>query len=136
MAILLLMFRSGLERRIEVRNGIVKSVNSKTVINLAFLDPSFFLVLNLRTIQIINIDVTMNSPGIPDIVPTLKKNCAGEYRNPGPGKKGSMVSVASKRLSPIIIFHCFLDIVYSELAEGAFTSLANTNCISYFNVWV
>ena len=85
MAIFLLMFRSGLDRKIEVRKGIVKSVNSKTVINLAFLEPSVFLVLNLRTIQIINIVDTMNNPGIPDIVPVLKKNCAGEYRNPGPG---------------------------------------------------
>jgi len=134
MAIFLLMFRSGLDRKIEVRKGIVKSVNSKTVINPVFLDPSFFLVLNLRTIQIINIDATMNSPGIPDIVPMLKKNCAGEYRNTGPGKKGSMVGVASKRLSPIIIFHCLLLMVYSALAENIFTSFANANCLSYFNV--
>ena len=118
MAIFLLMFRSGLDRKIEVRKGIVKSVNSKTVINLAFLEPSVFLVLNLRTIQIINIVDTMNNPGIPDIVPVLKKNCAGEYRNPGPGKKGSVVSVASKRLSPIVIFHCLLVMVYSALAEN------------------
>ena len=60
----------------------------------------------------------MNNPGIPDMVPVLKKNCAGEYRNPGPGKKGRMVSVASKRLSTIIIFHCLLVMVYSALAEN------------------